>query len=334
MPPSLFKYATSELSQDAAVCWLIAWADPKHAEADPALHQLGRSLITELFSVAGVEPPASIDRVDVFRQVERADIVVEVGTSHAIVIEDKVYTRQHSGQLDRYREKLRKRYPHRSLALIYLKIGDQSSYDAVTEKGWRPFRRPELIRVLETAEGSTENAIYVDFLRHLRGIEEDVQSFRSLPPEKWSWRAWMGFFMALQNHVSGQWDYVPNPSGGFMGFWWSMGPDGHPYLQLENDLVPERGTRILAAKVEVRDANLRRAIRDGWCRHITARLSDLGFVRPARLGTGRWMTVAVCASYLRTRPDGLIDMDETVRFLHEVGAAVAALEPPEGLPHA
>nr|WP_260390277.1 hypothetical protein [Ornithobacterium rhinotracheale] len=27
--PNLFQYATSELSQDAFLCWLIAWADAR-----------------------------------------------------------------------------------------------------------------------------------------------------------------------------------------------------------------------------------------------------------------------------------------------------------------
>jgi hypothetical protein len=26
MKPNIFKYATSELSQDAFICWLLAWA--------------------------------------------------------------------------------------------------------------------------------------------------------------------------------------------------------------------------------------------------------------------------------------------------------------------
>ena len=30
MKPNLFKYATSELSQDAFICWLLEWAKPQN----------------------------------------------------------------------------------------------------------------------------------------------------------------------------------------------------------------------------------------------------------------------------------------------------------------
>lgn len=36
--PNLFTYATSELSQDAVLCWLFSWADPKQSREDEALH--------------------------------------------------------------------------------------------------------------------------------------------------------------------------------------------------------------------------------------------------------------------------------------------------------
>ncbi len=35
-PPNLFSYATSELSQDAFICWSLEWASPVNAEKDQA----------------------------------------------------------------------------------------------------------------------------------------------------------------------------------------------------------------------------------------------------------------------------------------------------------
>jgi hypothetical protein len=35
--PNLFHYATSELSQDAFICWLLDWANPDNKEKDEAL---------------------------------------------------------------------------------------------------------------------------------------------------------------------------------------------------------------------------------------------------------------------------------------------------------
>jgi hypothetical protein len=39
MEPNLFNYATSELSQDAFICWLIAWADSSQIENDKNLYE-------------------------------------------------------------------------------------------------------------------------------------------------------------------------------------------------------------------------------------------------------------------------------------------------------
>jgi hypothetical protein len=47
--PNLFDYATSELSQDAFVCWLAAWADPGCRAANEPLHA-GRTAFVSLSS--------------------------------------------------------------------------------------------------------------------------------------------------------------------------------------------------------------------------------------------------------------------------------------------
>ncbi len=50
--PNLFSYATSELSQDAFICWLLAWAHPENKEINsdsPALHACARALIEAFF---------------------------------------------------------------------------------------------------------------------------------------------------------------------------------------------------------------------------------------------------------------------------------------------
>ncbi|HWB53357.1 MAG TPA: hypothetical protein VG722_04165 [Tepidisphaeraceae bacterium] len=36
--PNIFNFATTELSQDAAICYLLEWADERFAKADPALN--------------------------------------------------------------------------------------------------------------------------------------------------------------------------------------------------------------------------------------------------------------------------------------------------------
>ena len=49
--PNLFDYATKELSQDAVICWLIAWAQTEPTdERDRMLRDLGRSFVDALLA--------------------------------------------------------------------------------------------------------------------------------------------------------------------------------------------------------------------------------------------------------------------------------------------
>ena len=50
--PNLFGYATKELSQDAVICWLIAWAGVEQSKypEDEALRRCGRAFVDALFA--------------------------------------------------------------------------------------------------------------------------------------------------------------------------------------------------------------------------------------------------------------------------------------------
>ncbi len=324
--PNLFTYATSELSQDAFLAWLLAWADPEHADADPELHRLGLSLIDALFHAANVTPPAHIGSVKVQRQFHSIDIVATIDDSHVIAIEDKVHTSEHSGQLDRYRATLEEKFADRQVAKVYLKVGDQACYLDVTGRGWCTFNRADLLGVLEGSTGRIGNAIFVDFVDHLRKIETEVQSYRKIHPgvieqrDAWSAAPWRGFFMALREELGdGNWGYVPNASGGFMGFWWGSKPvdGGEIYLQLQNG--------ELVVKVTVEESTRRAAVRDYWSARLTQGSPAGLFTRPARLGHGRWMTVASGGEYRQVGADGLLDFGRTLDHLRSATAEVVAV---------
>ena len=57
--PNLFEFATSELSQDAVLCWLASWAGPEAAGSDPHLTALGREFLAALFRTHARELPES-----------------------------------------------------------------------------------------------------------------------------------------------------------------------------------------------------------------------------------------------------------------------------------
>ena len=51
MKPNLFNYATSELSQDAFLLWLLEWANPSNSEYDPELHLTAKVFLRRIIDV-------------------------------------------------------------------------------------------------------------------------------------------------------------------------------------------------------------------------------------------------------------------------------------------
>ena len=101
MTPNVFSYVTSELSQDAMLCCLLAWADDGHREAGPALHDLGREFVSSLLRRRMDAVPERFETVRVETQYGGIDVLCTVNERIALLIEDKVSTVAHSDQLAR-----------------------------------------------------------------------------------------------------------------------------------------------------------------------------------------------------------------------------------------
>lgn len=264
--PNIFEFATKELSQDAFICWLVSWADPKFKELSLPLHLTGGDLLERFLKKCEKPAIGTIKKLKVETQRGRIDVLIRINEDIAIIVEDKTDTKEHSNQLERYikyvtgeLEKERK-----DVATIYFKTGDQSSYDGLKQEphtdrdpkknkmgyDYKLFSRSDMIKLLEFGIGQGVNhPIFLDYLEHLRMVESETKSYESVPLRNWKkTRAWQGFFMSLKNYPKasealkkGGWGYVSNPSGGFMGFWWNRHkaafseeyPDFEPYLQLE-----------------------------------------------------------------------------------------------------
>lgn len=116
--PNIFNYATSELSQDAIIAWLLEWAKPKHINTNLKLHKLGKSFLQSLLDKDeknnlilnenyNFEIKTRYKKIDVFVSIFLEDKEI------AIIIEDKTYSKNHSNQLIRYKELIKsKGYEH------------------------------------------------------------------------------------------------------------------------------------------------------------------------------------------------------------------------------
>jgi len=142
-------------------------------------------------------------------------------------------------------------------------------------------------------------------------LKKILNSFKTLPIEEWHWYSWKGFFATIQKEIGGNWDYVPNASGGFLGFWWHWnykkidGKEFEFYLQLEyNKLI---------FKLYVYDSNYRNEIRDYYRKKLypIAETQGINIRQYGRLG--EWMGVAKLEEdYRITNESNLIDMPSTI----------------------
>jgi hypothetical protein len=308
-PPNLFTYATSELSQDAVIAWLLAWAAPDHVSTDPELHLCAVSLVSKIFILHGKNPPSQIDKIAISKQTENIDVLCEVNGTYAIIIEDK------------YVEAIKRRgIAADNILPIYFKTHEQSSFAKVTASGYQVLSRKDLLSHLCACKSS--NAILRDFCDMLAEWESKYASYLTLPLNDWNWNSWIGFFQAFQNYLGLKtkcWDYVPNANGGFHGFWWGWhhddGQNCGVYLQLEEEM--------LCFKVGDVTPDARNSARTVWHQRFVENASTHGLsvTKPSRFGSGTYMTVAVLGhDYRVSLPSGAIDLEATFVRLSSIKA--------------
>jgi hypothetical protein len=307
--PNLFDFATSELSQDAFLCWLISWCPETHRSLNKPLHCAAVDFVANIFNVHGY-PMQIIESIEITRQFEGLDILAIVNGTYAILIEDKTYTKNHSDQLNRYRDAVEKYYPDKVQLPIYYKIADQSQYNSVVEAGYFSITRDRMLQVLQRGRrNGVSHPIFLDYLAHLEKLDSKINAFKTKPLVDWDGFAWQGFYMELQKHFIGNWGYVSNPRGGFWGFWWKPQIDKNYYLQLEQEL--------LCVKIEAEAVQDLKDFRSKEMQSVLLESEEHGLFlqRPTRLGTGKTMTIAHRPDYIQTKETGIVDMERTIEEL-------------------
>jgi len=296
--PNLFDYATSELSQDAFLAWLLAWADDSYVGP---VHELGRAFVASIFGRCGKTMPPKLS-VWAERQHSHIDVYAKINDRYVIIIEDKVGTREHDDQLVRYRNLVvEEGADPRDVLCVYCQTEEQSDKTAIYKAGYLDFDRAAMLSLLRSDVGllaAGSNAIIGDYAAHLMEVDAQYAAFRQ--KGDWDYRAWKGFFSWLKEKRGGEgnWDYVANPSGGFMGYWfyWDGLCDGlEIYLQLECERA--------CFKIYVEDARARSNAKYEWRDRITKSAKALGFEdrvsNPTRLANGQYMTVKVWRGDIR-----------------------------------
>ncbi len=317
--PNLFNWATSELSQDAFICWLLSWAN--YPDNEP-LFKTAKYLINKLTD----NKIDNFKEVEVVRQRYKIDILCIIDKKNAILIEDKTNTSDRPNQLENYLQKLSKDFSQENIFPIYFKTGDQSNYQSINKAGYKLFLRPDFLEILKFGkEQNISNAIFNDFNEYLNNIENSVQSYKLLPVKNWHWNSWKGFYSALQKQLNdGNWDYVPQKNGGFLGFcWYRLRKEFDSvkfdyYLQLEHNKFCFKLYPYKRDKAELIRNHYRQLL------YKKAKEHNINLYQNGRVGN--YMTVAALKdNYISVDENGIIDMDKTVQTLKKIQNMLKAI---------
>jgi hypothetical protein len=315
--PNLFGFATKELSQDAFIAWLLQWASPECQNHDALLNNCARRFVTKLLSLQ-TKPPQDITIVKAGRQWENIDVWAEINEKHLLIIEDKTFTREHSNQLQTYRERATAWCAENSFQLVcvYLKTGSESAaiLENIKQQGFAVFGRRAFLDILNTSD--VTNHIFIDFKEHLQDLEDAEIQFLKKPIKEWGDPDWKGFYQGLESlRPVVNWGYVPTPLG---GFWnavlnWHELKDCCPYIQIEQGLLCFKVGDVTENQSEIR--NHYHSLFMAHC------VGKTEIRKPYRFGKGVSMTIAVVdpLNWLGG-DDSLVDMNEVVGRLNHYEA--------------
>lgn len=247
--PNIFNYATSELSQDAFICYMLNFPD-------------AAKLFLDKCGIYDEEIK------DIRRQYLHIDVLVETD-NHYLIIEDKTGTGEHDDQICRYVEELSKNHPNgiKPIHVCYLKTYDylwdyeppQNNKAAlVVKKNCFSLNREHILGILNDVQC---DEILSQFKEYLTSFEVDIEHTRIA---RWTQKHWFKFLAPFikkkKEDDPNLWadiGYVSNRSGGFYGCWFGGDEETFPnyvlYKQIEIECTENGSTEIrLCYKVQTK----------------------------------------------------------------------------------
>ena len=310
MKNNLFSYATSELSQDAFICWLCSFA-LDGAKEDPTLRECAKEMI-RLFLPEINNQSFILTKIE--RQRYHTDVLLTVQTSNCnykIIVEDKTYTKEHNDQLETYLAVVGRNHSDHIVRGVYYKTGFQCDLSAVEKAGYTIITRTQTLSLMKKFVSKTKNQIFLDYFEYWNNFQQETEQYLDSPISEWDWKQINGFYDHLktsnffkERNLWMGYGYVANRSGGFHGLW--AGIDNHRicingnnyelYLQLETS-AEDTTTALLCLKLSVVDPNPEKSVvreaRDQliYSEDWTYKLGKYNFRKPSRLSLGQHMTI-------------------------------------------
>lgn len=169
---NLFSFATSELSQDAFICWCLNWIN----YPNEVLYPMAKDIFSELLKEKNLEN----EKVKILRQYKKIDVLVILKNSKkAFLIEDKTYTSERSEQIKRYKENIQNDFKEEinNIETVYFKTGFWFSDDYQTASDENKvnikINRKDFLDILDKYRG--KNQILDDYCEYFKGVTENEE---------------------------------------------------------------------------------------------------------------------------------------------------------------
>ena len=172
MKNNLFSFATSELSQDAFICWCLNWINYPNEELYP--------MAKDIFSNLLEEKDLENEEVEIKRQYKKIDVLVILKNSKiAYIIEDKTNTFEYSEQIKRYKETIKNDFKEEinDVKTVYFKTGFWFSDDYKTtsdeNKVNKKIDREDFLKILNKYRG--KNQILDDYCEYFEEVTKQEE---------------------------------------------------------------------------------------------------------------------------------------------------------------
>ena len=232
--PNIFDYATSELSQDAFICYLLAFGMDKYKKAYPREFKIAHLFLEK----CGI--PAKEEILEIRKQYLDIDVLA-VTSSHLLIVEDKTGTKEHSNQIVKYVQALENSAfsSGRKIKVCYLKTLDYVRSYKSSDENILPqcdccsLRRKDMLDLLKT--NPENNLIFESFYNRLDSIEKRIKNCDDTEIRTWCKEKWFDYLNSALSGHNFNIDWVNNARGGFYAcyFDWVNCGNGENYKQIE-----------------------------------------------------------------------------------------------------
>lgn len=316
--PNIFQLATKELTQDSFLAWLLQWANDIYADFNSSLNETAQDFVRLLIDQ---DDKYRIIKVDAGRQWKNVDVWAEINEEYFLCIEDKTNTGEHSNQLQRYKELVAERFKgkNHTLKFIYLKTGNESSFSLkmIQEKGYRVVNRKSVLQILNKRE--VNNEIFNDFKSYLTTIEHLTSSYETLKSINSNLNTAEGFYIKLQELIPEwtDWKYVPNKTGGFLGFWyhWVKGKNFDLYIQIENIIGKKIQVNIKIGNWNPKMETLNEILA---ALQLGAGKYALQIIKPVKYRLGKTSTLGIVNDIFISDKDGNMNLNQLLIHLQNL----------------